>query len=531
MLSKIISRIRRKLQLERLLKGVAVMAASLLAVSLLASFALTRSNFSDDAIFWIRLCGAAAMLVLLYRFLLKPSLRPPTPKQVARFVEERNPELQERLSTAVELESGPSPVHPEIRRLIVDDARQKFQRIPQPRFYFPRASLSSLAGVLLAVLVFSLLFWGGPGAYNYSLSRLLGALGDEAAPLYSIQVSPGSVKIGKHADLEVQASLQGFTAESVRVFVQYSGQPQWEEAQMLPDPPSGGYSFLFFDVREPFLYYVEADGIRSDQFEIQVFEIPRVVELKIRLEFPKYSGLAPLVLEEEGDIRALKGTRAHFTIQTDQPVQAAIIRLDSGADIELQAAQPRLLEGDLKVEKDDFYRIRLADLEGVWNPGSNEFLIQALEDQLPILSFTIPGRDRKVTNLEEVFVEVKAEDDYGISRLSLVYSVNGAEEQELKLDHPRYSRSFKTSHTFYMEEFGLQPGDFISYYAKAVDAVSSSATDMYFLEVEPFNKEISQAQAQQGQQGQESIKLAKQQKQILVATFKLERDRSRIAAH
>ena len=37
MLSKIISRIRRKLQTERLLKGVAVIAGSLLAVSLLRS--------------------------------------------------------------------------------------------------------------------------------------------------------------------------------------------------------------------------------------------------------------------------------------------------------------------------------------------------------------------------------------------------------------------------------------------------------------------------------------------------------------
>lgn len=531
MLSKIISRIRRKLQTERLLKGAAIVAGSLLAISLLASLALARSNFSDDAIFWIRICGAAGILVLLYRFLVRPSLRPPTAKQVARFVEERNPELQERMSTAVELEGGTSNVHPEIRQLIIHDARKRFQRIPQPRFYFPRASLSSLAGALIAVLVFGILYWSGPGAYNYSLSRLLGALDDEATPLYSIQVNPGSVKIGKHADLEVQASLHGFSADSVKVFVQYSGQPQWEEAKMLPDSRSGGYSFLFFDVREPFLYYVEADGIRSDQFKIQVSEIPRVLEMKVRLEFPKYTGLDPLVLEEEGDIRALKGTRAHFTIKTDQPIQAAKIQLDSGADVELQVAQPRLLEGEIKIDKDDFYRIHLADLEGVWNPGSDEFLIQALEDQIPILSFTIPGRDRKVTNLEEIFVEAKAEDDYGIRRLSLIYSVNGAEEQEVKLDHPRYSRSFKTSHTFYMEEFELLPGDFVSYYAKAVDAVSSSATDLYFLEVEPFEKEISQGQQGQQGQGQESIKLAKQQKDILVATFKLEQNRSRIPAN
>lgn len=530
MLSKTLSRIRRKLQLERLLKGAAIIVVSVLAGSLIASLLLAQSNFSDDALFWVRLTGSLLVFFLLYRYFLAPTFRPPSRRQVARFLEERNPELRERLSTAVQLsEDKASKVHPEIRQLIQKDAEDKFRRIPQPRFYFQRTSLSSLLGLATALLVFFALFMSGPAAYNFSLSKLLGLLDDPKTVLYSIDVSPGSAKIAKHSDLEVRASLNGFNADQVRIYVQYDGEPNWDEAVMEAESDSSQSVFYFFDVRDPFNYYVEAGGIRSDEHRIEVSEVPHVTEFKIELQFPAYSGLDAVILEDEGDIQALTGTVAHFAIRTDQPVSAGLIKLDSGQEIALEMPEPNLLTGSLKVASDDFYRIHVTDLEGVSHTASDEFLIQALIDQPPVLTFTEPGRDRKVTNLEEVYLELKAEDDYGIAKLSLFYSVNGDPEQELKLDYRRGSRSLTTSHTFFMEEFELIPGDFISYYAKASDAVSSAATDIYFFEVEPYEKEFRQAQ-QQGQQGQQNqeMQLARQQKQIIAATFKIERDRERI---
>ena len=134
-----------------------------------------------------------------------------------------------------------------------------------------------------------------------------------------------------------------------------------------------------------------------------------------------------------------------------------------------------------------------------------------------------------MTNIEEVFAEIKAEDDFGVSQLALRFSLNGDPEQEAQLNYPKSSSSFSTSHTFYLEEFALVPGDFVSYYAEASDAVSSSSTDIYFFEVEPFDREYYQSQ-QSGRGGggqRDNIDLSRRQKEIIAATFKLERDRDR----
>ena len=60
------------------------------------------------------------------------------------------------------------------------------------------------------------------------------------------------------------------------------------------------------------------------------------------------------------------------------------------------------------------------------------------------------------------------------------------------------ARSLIGAHTFFLEEFNLKPGDFISYYAKARDANSETTSDIYFIEVKPFEMEYRQSQQQGG---------------------------------
>ena len=80
------------------------------------------------------------------------------------------------------------------------------------------------------------------------------------------------------------------------------------------------------------------------------------------------------------------------------------------------------------------------------------------------------GATRSASPIEEVFVEARAEDDYGVKDLDLVYSVNGGAEKTLRLFDGKNRLSEVTAgHTFYLEELSVAPGDFVSYYARAAD--------------------------------------------------------------
>src|SRR5437899_3184630 len=125
--------------------------------------------------------------------------------------------------------------------------------------------------------------------------------------------------------------------------------------------------------------------------------------------------------------------------------------------------------------------------------------MEALDDQKPIVEFTKPGRDTKATKVEEVFTELRAEDDFGVNQLELYYSVNGSPEQKIELftNKGESPKEISASHTFFLEEHDLQPGDFITYYGKAVDShrpPNTVSTDIYFIEVRPFGREYYQGQ-------------------------------------
>src|SRR5205085_9872755 len=227
---------------------------------------------------------------------------------------------------------------------------------------------------------------------------------------------------------------------------------------------------------------------------------------------------------------------AQITARLSASAKAARIVLNDGTKIEMTADGENQFVGSLTVKQNGTYRIELTSLDGERYNGSNEFDITLLEDHAPTVTSDKPGRDMKVTSIQEIFSQVRAEDDFGVTAIELYYSVNGGEEkrvalQDLKTDTPK---TLSGAHTFFLEEYGLQPGDFISYYAKArdngADGGQASTSDIYFLEVRPFDREFRQAQQQGGggggQSDQDSNALTRRQREIIAATFRVQREQN-----
>ena len=127
-----------------------------------------------------------------------------------------------------------------------------------------------------------------------------------------------------------------------------------------------------------------------------------------------------------------------------------------------------------------------------------------MSDLAPTVKLSKPGRDTDATPVEEFFVEARADDDYAVKNLQLVYSVNGGAEKTVPLfDGARPTNEVTAGHTFYMEELGVKAGDSVSYYARATDndAVSGAkqtSSDIYFLRIRPFDKNFKPATSMSG---------------------------------
>src|SRR5438270_12434412 len=213
------------------------------------------------------------------------------------------------------------------------------------------------------------------------------------------------------------------------------------------------------------------------------------------------------------------------------------IVLNDGSSATLTAQEDGTLTGNFAVKTQGFYKIELTGPHGEKVDASPQYTIDVIDDQAPMVRFSKPGRDSQATPVEELFLEARADDDYGVRNLQLYYSVNGGAQKSVNLFSGKPLAEVSGSHTIYLEELGLQPGDFVSYYAKAsdTDTVQGSKTttsDIYFVQIRPFKKDYKPAQSQAmggggGGGGQQVGQLSQQQREIVAATFNIVRDKAK----
>jgi hypothetical protein len=528
-------RARRRAQV--LAKGISLFLASAIALLVLGVWSADLVGFKPAAVWSVRILAGGAVLFVAWYFLYLPLRARVTDIQIAQFVEERYPQLEDRLVTAVEF-GGRKTESASMIDLLIRDALDKSGRLDFSIFLNRRRLASYAAlGVAACLALLALLNWG-PSYFPYGFSHLYipwteASLGSSMM----IKVTPGDIEIAKGADQEIRAQLIGFDSPDVRLYVHSDSSNQPNLLAMEPEPRGSSFRYLLIDIRSSLRYHVESKGVRSPVCSIDVKDLAKVEKLILTYNFPPYTGMASQTVENEGDISALKGTQVGLKIHLSRPVQSARLLFDNQSALELAGSGAQDFSGGFVLQRSGSYAIQAAEGRGRSHAASSEYSMEAIEDAPPKVSITRPMRDVRATNLEEIFSEVRAEDDIGIGRLELHYSVNGAPEKTV----PLYSgkspeHSVVGSYTFFLEEFGLQPGDLISYYGKAYDNNSVtgpgvSSSDIYFIQIRPYEQKYTQNQQGtapgQGGEGQEA--LSRQQKEIISATFKLIREKDRMA--
>ncbi len=529
-----IRRVRWRFKSIAFVRGLALWLALSLVVVAVAVASIDYWNYSQEI---INLARWTSLLIIGLSFVwlvARPLVHRVSDDRIARTIEEHYPQLQDRLVTATELApqtSQDAAPHPLLPLLLRDAAHQS--RIVQPRELFNRKEpyQSALASSAL-ILLFVLLQLYGPSFFEFATMKLYAdRWWPQAVSIYQIDVSPGDARIRKGSDQAVSARLRGFEAERVQLFFRHPQGGSWKSQPMATEVGSNAFGFSFLDVGEPIRYYVQAGNVRSSHYELSVVETARVQKIDLTYRFPTYTGLPERIEENGGDIAALRGTRVEVRARTNIEPLSARILLSDGTSIPMQKNPGPTVIGEIKVSKDATYQIQLTDRWNAETGGSYEYSITALPDQPPQLALTKPGRDKRATPLEEVLTEARADDDFGLRSLELHYTLNGAQPSQVELfkqKEGRLPQSISGTHTFFLEEFDLQPGDFVSYFARASDARATTTSDIYFLEVRPFGKKYVQSQSGSGQRGGsaslESL-LSRRQKEILVATWRLIRDR------
>ena len=500
--------------------AVAVIAGAAWAVDA----ATSPTGLALVGLFIVAIVAAVAAVIGLQA----PLRRPPSDRQLARLAEEQNGELDDVVVTATERLSAEAPGP--LDGLLVRAAEARLREV-EPERVIARDTMrralrwTAAAAVVLAI---ALAFAWSPAWRAVQTARLY-----IAPPKLAVVVTPGHVRIARGTPLRITARLDGLpdgaTPDVPALIV--------AAADAVPQPmrrEGAAYVADWPKVEADFRYRVVAGALTSPEYQVSAIDAARVTRIDLEYAFPAFTKMAPRHEEDGGDIFGPAGTTVTIRVHTDKPVRRGAIALEGGTALPLQAEgqEATTLVAGLTIAQDGAYRIGLEDVDGLSSPEGTQYFVRVLDDRPPDVRIMRPAGDRQVTKLEEVVVEARADDDHGISSLELVYAVKGRGEKVVPFRRGAKlpSTSVNGLHTLFIEELDVEPGDFVTYYARARDisrgkASTEARSDIFFLEVRPFSEQFFAAQSQAGMGGGAgaAADLLESQKEIIVATWKLQR--------
>jgi hypothetical protein len=484
--------------------------------------------------FWPALSGlafpavcAVVLFTLLTNFLSNFKIRPDF-AEAARAVEAKFPELGNMLSTALEQKRTADGFNFLQEKVINDALHYSFYQYWEDTGKKRHGKLKLFQlGSLALIMSLAALVW-----YSKTQEQWIGA---PSMPVLisSVEVTPGDTEAERGSAIVIAARFKGdFPRSATLVLQQDDGTTlRLPMAQSLSDPI---FAYTLSSIEESAHYFIEYPGKETNSYRMEVYDLPTLVQADALFDYPDYTGFRDRVIEDTRRVSAVEGTRLTYRFLVNKPlVKAQLIDRD-GNGIQLSPTNPErtTFETEIVLKESLRFHLHLLDEQDRENAYPPDLRIEVRENERPKLSLTFPKGDQAVSPIEELVLEAKANDDFGLVDYGMALAI-GAESPEylsLKSEDPdRLEAEF--DRLYALEEEAVEVDQLVTWFAWAedYDAAGESRrtlSDLFYAEVRPLEEIYREGEGGGGgqgggQQGGPEGEILDQQRQIAIASFKL----------
>jgi hypothetical protein len=457
-------------------------------------------------------------------------------RALVRDIEFAHPDLDGSLLTAAQQQVNAHGEFDYLQQRVLDQALAHHRRVNWASL-FPawRAALAH-ATHFTTLAFFAVVLWNlrVPGARTIFVP----------GPEMEITVTPGDTIIERGSSLVVMARFERRLPARVELVIDHPVTPaRTSMTRNLADPIFGS---MVSEVSSNLTYHLEYAGRRTRDYQVTTFEYPRLQRADADIRFPDYTGLPPKHVPNTRRVSAVEGSQVDLQLQFNKPIaRATLISRDtnrSALQLTVEANLPLARLTNLDFTAGGTYELQLIDPEGRTNKLHHQLVFDVLKNRTPEIKLTSPAGDTRPSALEEVTFAGTVWDDFGLEAYGLACSVPGKPTRFLELGRKLAGKEKHSLHyVLHLEDFDLQPDDLMTWFTWADDTgpdgkIRRTSGDLYFAEVRPFEEVFREGQSpsggasgqqQQGEGGGPATRLAELQKQIISATWKLQREQAR----
>ena len=432
-------RIRRILLVRGVCAMLAVFIASVLAIMAIDAMVTIYSGW----VRWLLWCGAVVGTAAVAWFsLIKPLRRKISLSDVALLIERNHPELEERLSTVVELaaegrdgEVWSKELVKEITKSAISDAA----KVSPKKEFTSRTIKPRFIAAAAAVLVLLGLFAAFPTATSRLVARAL-VPSAEVDNIYasSLKVAPGDQVLLAGSSFKVSLAVDGGFPSKAFVRTSVNGKSEAVErmVRMTEEEAKGPvfYEFDYPSVSESFTYRVNCGSALTKAYNVKVVPTPTFDDRKIRIEHPAYTGRAPSEYTNSAQVVAVPGSRVVISFRKPREDITGYIKIPGDRTIEAETVGEDGLSFafDVGQETDGMWSAMAQDSNGFSNQVVSA-AVTVVKDTPPTVELTVPDTTEiKLPRAGVLPVEFKAKDDFRVAKAVLEIAVGAADYQDLR---------------------------------------------------------------------------------------------------
>ncbi|MDA7609561.1 hypothetical protein N8660_04120, partial [Akkermansiaceae bacterium] len=418
-----------------MLKTASVVLIGLLAIVALDFFLAPLPSWARTTLFfgWIIASGLAAVIFIAKSLLTKISL-----VKLARWLEERHPEVQERISTALELSDHPEGISPELLLELSNEAVADIGTVdPNEEVAGSRVRRSIWAVTTCLVAIIALVaIW--PREMSRLLTRAVSPfteLGNAGA--FRFDMSSGNLEVLEGDNVQIDLTYTGDLEKPLQLVIEKNGNFISETLEpSASDGNSHRYSYHLHSAETGFKYSALVAGNKSDRFEVKVYRLPRILEPTVNFRYPPYTEWPDREVSLGTGIQALAGTEVTLKGRFDTPIERGEVLFDSSSlgEIILEPTARGTMVTWSHILQPGFEGAALMKVEHRLGRelDAAQFQLLAEEDPAPEVEMLTPiQRVFQVKPTEQVILVYSAVEQIGIAKVEIELEVNGKPVESL----------------------------------------------------------------------------------------------------
>lgn len=402
-------------------------------------------------LFWLFL---GIELMLFIRFILWPLFkliklaRGIDYYQAAQIIGHHFPEANDQLINILQLKKMSSGQDSDLLAAGIDQKAQELNPIPFHRAIHFSSNLKYVKFLIVPVLIIVLLWsFGKSDWYTRGYERLsnYNQVYEPPAP-FSFTILNESLNVEEGKSLLLQVGTMGkVVPEEVEIHTE-------EGTMLLTGGSNSIFTHHFENLEETFEFSLEANGVQSRVYRIQVISTPKMRDLKMEISYPDYVGRPSNSVKGLQNIRIPEGSHVTWKIQGSH-VERIEMELEKDTTYSFEDKTDHF-EWSNTFLKTTAYNISSSNSE-LQDYERLRSRIEVVKDQFPELQIEMK---KDSSSDDHLFFKGQVVDDYGITSLYLRYHEKDGKSTLKSIKIPLSDSTFNEFYAAFPDTISLEKG-------------------------------------------------------------------------